>query len=101
MNPQRWMLPDGVEEWLPPDSWRLETLRRRLLDCYRERGFDLVATPIVEHLETLLTGAGFREVGRRERYGHIDGDWRDVLLFERRSAAAGGAGLPTRTCEDG
>lgn len=58
MNPQRWMLPDGVEEWLPPDSWRLETLRRRLLDCYRERGFDLVATPIVEHLETLLTGAG-------------------------------------------
>lgn len=58
MNPQRWMLPDGVEEWLPPDSWRLEQLRRRLLDCYRERGFDLVATPIVEHLDTLLTGAG-------------------------------------------
>lgn len=51
--------------------------------------------------QALLVGAGFREVGRRERYGHIDGDWRDVLLFERRSAAAGGAGLPTRTCEDG
>ena len=46
----------------------------------------------------LLTGAGFREVGRRERYGHIDGDWRDVILFERRSARAGGAGLPTKSC---
>lgn len=58
MTRQRWMLPDGVEEWLPPDSWRLEQLRRVLLDQYREQGFDLVATPIVEHLDTLLTGAG-------------------------------------------
>ena len=41
---------------------------------------------------------GFREVGRRERYGHLDGVWRDVLLFERRSARAGGPGLPTRSC---
>jgi phosphinothricin acetyltransferase len=46
----------------------------------------------------LLSGAGFREVGRRERYGHIDGDWRDVILMERRSAIAGGAGLPTKSC---
>lgn len=28
---------------------------------------------------------GFREVGRRERIGCMDGTWRDVLLFERRS----------------
>ncbi len=42
---------------------------------------------------------GFREVGRRERYGHLDGVWHDVLLFERRSARAGGPGLPTRTCD--
>ena len=42
---------------------------------------------------------GFREVGRRERYGHLDGVWRDVLLFERRSARTGGPGLPTRTCD--
>lgn len=47
----------------------------------------------------LLLGAGFREVGRRERYGHIDGEWRDVILLERRSTVAGGPGLPTHSCE--
>ena len=43
--------------------------------------------------------AGFREVGYRERYGHINGDWHDVILFERRSVHTGGADLPTRTCD--
>lgn len=32
---------------------------------------------------------GFREVGRRERIGQLHGEWRDVLLFERRSDAVG------------
>ena len=32
MSQRSWMLPDGVEEWLPPDSWDLEALRRKLLD---------------------------------------------------------------------
>jgi L-amino acid N-acyltransferase YncA len=32
---------------------------------------------------------GFREVGRRERIGKMDGSWRDVLLMERRSARVG------------
>jgi phosphinothricin acetyltransferase len=32
---------------------------------------------------------GFREVGRRERIGRLDGTWRDVLFLERRSAIAG------------
>lgn len=55
---KRWWLPDGVDEWLPPDSWRQETLRRRLLDLYRRRGYGLVQTPLVEHLDALLTGTG-------------------------------------------
>ena len=46
----------------------------------------------------LLSAAEFREVGRRERYGHIDGAWRDVILLERRSTRAGGTGLPTKSC---
>lgn len=58
MSQRSWMLPDGVEEWLPPDSWDLEALRRKLLDHFRGHDYALVATPIVEHLETLLTGAG-------------------------------------------
>ena len=32
---------------------------------------------------------GFREVGRRERLGRLDGQWMDVLLLERRSERAG------------
>lgn len=51
-------LPEGIEEWLPPDSWRLETLRRKLLDLYRARGYELILPPLLENLETLLTGAG-------------------------------------------
>jgi phosphinothricin acetyltransferase len=37
----------------------------------------------------VLRRCGFREVGRRERLGQMNGRWRDVLLFERRSAKAG------------
>ena len=42
--------------------------------------------------------AGFREVGIRERYGHLNGVWHDVVLLERRSSASGAEGLPTKTC---
>jgi len=55
---KRWWLPEGMEEWLPPASWRQEELRRVLLDFYRRRGYELIVTPLVEHLDALLTGAG-------------------------------------------
>ena len=42
--------------------------------------------------------AGFRKVGVRERYGHFNGIWHDVILVERRSQSAGGSGLPTKAC---
>jgi L-amino acid N-acyltransferase YncA len=32
---------------------------------------------------------GFREVGRRERIGKLNGVWRDVVLMERRSKVVG------------
>lgn len=32
---------------------------------------------------------GFREVGKRERIGKLNGVWRDTLLFERRSKSVG------------
>ncbi len=41
---------------------------------------------------------GFRDVGVRERYGHIEDAWHDVVLLERRSNRTGGADLPTRSC---
>ena len=41
---------------------------------------------------------GFRDVGVRERYGHIGADWHDVVLLERRSEKTGGPDLPTKQC---
>lgn len=56
MSNKRWMLPDGMEEALPPFSWQLEDLRRKLLDHYRGAGYELILPPLLEHLDTLLTG---------------------------------------------
>ncbi len=58
MGSDRWLLPEGVEEILPPDSWRLEAMRCRLLDLYRTRGYELIVPPLIEYLDSLLTGAG-------------------------------------------
>lgn len=41
---------------------------------------------------------GFREIGVRERLGHINDAWHDVVFLERRSHVTGGPNLPTRTC---
>lgn len=58
MQSNRWLLPEGVQEVLPPESWRLETARRVLLDLYWRWGYDLVRTPLIEYLDSLLTGSG-------------------------------------------
>ncbi len=54
----RWLLPDGIEEVLPPEAARIETARRHVLDLFQRWGYELVITPHVEFLESLLTGAG-------------------------------------------
>ena len=54
----RWLLPDGVKEILPPEARQIETLRRSLLDLFDGWGYDLVMPPMVEYLESLLTGTG-------------------------------------------
>ena len=58
MENERWILPEGIEEVLPPDARRLEELRRGLLDLYHNWGYELVMPPFVEFLESLLTGTG-------------------------------------------
>ncbi len=59
MNRQdRWILPAGIEELLPPEAQSLETLRRKLLDLYWCWGYDLMIPPLIEYLESLLTGTG-------------------------------------------
>lgn len=54
----RWLLPDGIEEVLPPQARRIEQLRRRLLDLLDGWGYDLVIPPTLEYLDSLLTGVG-------------------------------------------
>lgn len=54
----RWLLPEGIEEILPPEARRLERLRRELLDLYDRWGYEQVFPPLIEFLESLLTGTG-------------------------------------------
>ncbi|GAA3927414.1 ATP phosphoribosyltransferase regulatory subunit [Litoribacillus peritrichatus] len=54
----RWLLPEGVEDILPPAAERIETLRSNLLGLYQTWGFDQVMPPMMEYIESLLTGAG-------------------------------------------
>ncbi|QCF26615.1 ATP phosphoribosyltransferase regulatory subunit [Hydrocarboniclastica marina] len=54
----RWLLPDGVEDLLPPTALRIEALRRELLDSWQRWGYQLISPPMIEYLESLLTGTG-------------------------------------------
>ncbi len=54
---QAWLLPEFVEDILPPHARQGEALRRRLLDLFDGYGYDLVVPPLVEYLDSLLTGA--------------------------------------------
>ena len=58
MNDDRWLLPAGIEEILPPQAQVMETLRRDLLDLFRSWGYELVIPPFIDYLESLLTGTG-------------------------------------------
>ena len=58
MKTDRWLLPEGIEEVLPQQAAQLEAMRRKLLDLYHSWGYDLVMPPMIEYLESLLTGTG-------------------------------------------
>ncbi len=53
-----WVLPDHIADVLPSEARHIEELRRNLLDMARCYGYELVMPPLLEHLESLLTGAG-------------------------------------------
>ncbi|MFK7997838.1 MAG: ATP phosphoribosyltransferase regulatory subunit [Granulosicoccus sp.] len=58
LRANRWQLPDGVNELLPDDAWRVETLRRQIIDNAYRWGYELVMPPMIEYLDSLLTGTG-------------------------------------------
>ncbi|NBQ86360.1 MAG: ATP phosphoribosyltransferase regulatory subunit [Betaproteobacteria bacterium] len=53
-----WVLPDHIADVLPSEARHIEELRRELLDTARSYGYELVMPPLVEHLESLLSGTG-------------------------------------------
>ncbi|URW81401.1 ATP phosphoribosyltransferase regulatory subunit [Alcaligenes sp. DN25] len=53
-----WLLPESLADILPAEARRIEELRRDLLDLYRTYGFELVAPPLVEYLESLQAVSG-------------------------------------------
>jgi len=55
---RNWVLPEYIEDILPPEAARIERLRRDVLDLFRARGYQLVIPPLLEHVESLLTGTG-------------------------------------------
>ena len=54
----RWLLPEDIADVLPAEARKVETLRRAILDLYQSYGYELVTPPILEFLDSLLTGTG-------------------------------------------
>jgi ATP phosphoribosyltransferase regulatory subunit len=53
---KRWLLPDGVQETLPPDAFAVEALRHDILQVFARWGYDLVMPAMIEYMDSLLTG---------------------------------------------
>ena len=55
-----WLIPENFADILPREARVLELMRRRCLDLFKVHGFELVQPPMVEYVDSLLTGSGFR-----------------------------------------
>ncbi len=55
---QKWLLPEYIEDILPAEASRIERLRARVLELFTVSGYELVMPPLLEYLDSLLTGSG-------------------------------------------
>jgi len=55
---RNWLLPEHVEDILPPEAGVIERLRATLLELFRVHGYELVVPPMLEYIDSLLTGTG-------------------------------------------
>jgi len=55
---RKWLLPEYIEDILPAEARRIEGLRRSMLDLFEVHGYQLVLPPLLEYVESLLTGTG-------------------------------------------
>ena len=54
----KWLLPEFIEDILPVEAARIESLRRRILDLFCRKKYELVMPPLLEYMDSLLTGTG-------------------------------------------
>ena len=54
----RWLLPEHIDDILPAEAMRIERLRRRILDLFFSKKYQLVMPPLLEYMDSLLTGTG-------------------------------------------
>ena len=55
---RNWLLPEYIEDVLPAEAAQIEHLRRSLLDLFEVHGYQFVIPPMMEYLESLITGVG-------------------------------------------
>ncbi len=53
-------IPYGTRDFLPPEAAEKRALETRLMDLFRRWGYDEIATPVIEYLDTLTIGNGSR-----------------------------------------
>ena len=56
---RNWLLPEFIEDVLPNDAARIESMRRQLLDLFKVHGYQYVIPPTLEYMESLITGTGY------------------------------------------
>jgi ATP phosphoribosyltransferase regulatory subunit len=50
----KWLLPEYIQDMLPDEAWRIEGIRRDVLELLRRSGYQLVSPPLLEYAESLL-----------------------------------------------
>src|SRR5947208_3008565 len=55
---RNWLLPEKFEDILPPLAQRIDRMRAKLLELFRVHGYELVIPPMLEYMESLLSGTG-------------------------------------------
>ncbi len=55
---RNWLLPEYIEDILPAEALAIEATRRRVLDRMLVHGYQLVGPPMLEYVESLLSGSG-------------------------------------------
>ncbi len=53
-----WLLPEYIQDILPEEAWRIETMRRDVLQLFHLSGYQLVSPPLIEYAGSLLIRDG-------------------------------------------